>query len=52
MKYFVINYADGEYRHGEWENYYDCLDYAETNSNGYDFFIEEFDSEEDYLNSL
>lgn len=52
MKYFVIEYENGEYRHGEFNSYVDALNYAESHNSGYDFTIEEYDSEEDYLMNI
>lgn len=49
---YVINYENGEQRHGNFENYFDCLNYAESRNGGYGFTIEEYDSEEDYEQSL
>ena len=51
MKYFIIEYENGEYRHGEFNNYDDALNYAESYNSDYGFTIEEYDSEEDYLTS-
>lgn len=48
MKYYVISYENGEMRHGNFNSYADALNYAESRNGGYDFTIEEFDSEEDY----
>ena len=52
MKYYVISYENGETRYGDFNSYNDCLNYAESRNGGYDFTIEEYDSEEDYFNSL
>lgn len=52
MKYFVIEYENGEYRHGEFNSYSDALNYAESHNGGYDFTIDEYESEEDYEESL
>ena len=50
--FYVINYENGEQRHGNFEGYSDCLNYAESRNGGYGFTIEEYDSEEDYFNDL
>lgn len=50
--YYVINYENGEMRHGNFNSYSDCLNYAESNNGGYDFCIEEYESEEDYYNNI
>ena len=50
--FYIINYENGEQRHGNFYRYEDVLNYAETRNGGYDFTIEEYDSEEDYLNDL
>lgn len=52
MKYFVIEYENGEYRHGEFNSYSDALNYAESHNGGYNFTIDEYESEEDYEKSL
>lgn len=52
MKYYIITYENGEYRHGEFNSYSEALNYAESRNNGYEFTIEEYESEEDYENSL
>lgn len=50
--YYVINYENGEMRHGNFNSYSDCLNYAESNNGSYDFCIEEYESEEDYYNNI
>lgn len=50
--FYVINYESGEQRHGNFDSYSDCLNYAESRNGGYDFTIEEYDSEEDYYYNL
>ena len=50
--FYVINYENGECRHGNFNSYSDCLNYAESHNGGYNYTIEEYDSEDDYLNSL
>lgn len=52
MKFFVISYENGETRYGEFNDYSDALNYAESHNGGYDFTIEEYDSEEDYISYL
>lgn len=52
MKYYVINYENGSCRHGYFGSYTEALDYADNNNGGYEFTIEEYDSEEDYEESL
>lgn len=49
MKYYIITYENGAFRHGEFESYSDAINYAESNNSGYDYTIEEYDSEDDYL---
>lgn len=52
MKYFVIEYENGEYRHGEFNNYAEALNYAESHNSSYGFTIEEYENEEDYLMNI
>ncbi len=52
MKYYIIEYENGEYKHGEFNNYTDALNYAESHNSGYDYSISEYDSEEDYLMNI
>jgi hypothetical protein len=52
MKYYVIEYENGEFRHGYFNSYSEALNYAESHNGGYEYTISEYDSEEDYLNSL
>lgn len=50
--FYVINYENGEMRHGEFYSYGEALNYAESHNGGHDFTIEEYDSEEEYLKNL
>lgn len=50
--YYVISYESGEMRQGEFENYSDALNYAESKNGGNDFTIEEYENEEVYNNNL
>ncbi len=52
MKFYVIEYENGAFRHGEFNSYSSALNYAESHNGGYDFTISEYDSEEDYWNNL
>lgn len=52
MKFYVIDYENGATRYGEFNNYSDAMNYAESANGGYDFLISEYDSEEDYENTL
>ena len=52
MKFYMIAYVNGVTRYGEFNNYNDALNYAESVNCGYDFLIFEYDSEEDYENTL
>ena len=52
MKFYIITYENGAMRHGEFRSYADCLNYAESCNGGWDFTIEEFESEEDYLANI
>lgn len=52
MKFYVIEYENGEVRYGDFRNYHNALSYAESRSGGYDFTISEYDSEEDYYNNI
>lgn len=49
MKYYVISYENGETRYGEFADYMSALNYAESRNGGYEFTIEEYDSEDDYF---
>ena len=51
MKFFVITYENGETRYGEFVDYTSALNYAESRNSGYNFTIEEYESEEEYFNS-
>ena len=52
MKFYVIDYENGATRYREFNNYNDAMNYAEGSNGGYDFLISEYDSEEDYENTL
>ena len=49
MKFYVISYENGETRYGEFAHYTSALNYAESRNGGYEFTIEEYDSENDYF---
>ena len=49
MKYFVIDFEDGRSINGKFDTYVDAVIYADSNCEGYDYTIEEYESEEDYL---
>ena len=49
--YYVISYENGETRYGEFADYMSALNYAESRNSGYDFTIEEYDSEDDYFSN-
>lgn len=48
----VINYENGETRYGEFNNYNDCLNYAESRNGGHAYTIDEYENEEEYEKSL
>ncbi len=48
MKFYVIKYENGEVRHGEFRDYTDALNYAESRTGGWDFTITEYDNCENY----
>lgn len=50
--FYVINYENGEARYGDFNSYADALNYAESHNGGYDFTIDEYENEEDYLENL
>lgn len=50
--FYVINYENGATRYGEFNSYADCLNYAESNNGGYEYTIEEYESEEEYFDNL
>ena len=47
--FYIITYEDGTTKYGEFEDYEDCLYYAEYYNQGSDYTIEEYESEESYL---
>ena len=49
MKFYIINYENGSNRFGYFESYNEALNYAECNSGGDNFTIEEYENELDYL---
>lgn len=49
MKYFVIGFEDGRSINGKFDTYVDAVIYADSHCDGYDYTIEEYESEEDYL---
>lgn len=51
MKFYRISYESGEVRYGEFADHSSALNYAESRSGGYEFTLEEYDSEEDYENN-
>lgn len=52
MKYYTIDYDDGTYKHGYFNSYCEALDYAESFNVGHEFFLAEYENEEDYFRSL
>lgn len=52
MKYYVINYENGSQRTGDFNNYDDALNYAESCNGGWNFNITEYDSQEDVEENL
>ena len=48
MKFYVITYENGKVMTGEFNSYIDALNYAESSNGGYDFTVEEYESEDDY----
>lgn len=52
MKFYVIDYENGATRYGEFNDYNEALNYAESSNGGYEFTIEEYDSQEDWENSF
>lgn len=52
MKFFVISYENGETRYGEFADYADALHYAKKHNSGWNFTIEEYNSEDDYADAL
>lgn len=50
--FYVINYENGETRYGEFNNYNDCLNYAESRNGGYDYTIDEYANEEEYEGNM
>ena len=52
MKFYVISYENGETRYGEFADYTNALNCAASRNGGYDFTIEEYNSEYEYLSNL
>ena len=50
-KFYVIDYDNGARRCGEFKNYTECLNYAESVNGEHDFTIYECESEEEYFNA-
>lgn len=50
--FYVIDYENGAVRYGDFNSYIDALNYAESNNKGYDFTVSEYDSEDDYYESI
>ena len=48
MKYYEINYENGDYRHGEFRNIFEADEYAQSHNGGYDYTIDEFEDEDEY----
>ena len=51
MKFYVISYEDGSTSYAEFSSYIDALNWAESNANGCEFTIEEYESENEYFES-
>lgn len=51
-RFYIIRYESGEVRHGEFRNREEAQNYAESHNGGYDFTIEEYDDEEEFLNEI
>lgn len=49
MKFYIISYENGAERYGEFSSYSAAVNYAESFNGGYNFTIEEYDSEDEYL---
>lgn len=47
-KFYVIDYDNGAMGCGEFKNYTECLNYAESVNGEHDFTIYEYESEEEY----
>lgn len=52
MKFYVIEFENGAYRHGYFNSYQEAIDYADSFNGGWDYTISDYDSEDDYDNSL
>lgn len=50
--FYVIRYENGAERYGTFYRYADAVNYAESRSGGWNYTIEEYDSEDDYLNNI
>lgn len=52
MRFYVIKYENGVVRYGEFATYKDAENYAESYNGGYDYTISDYDSVEEYDESL
>ena len=52
MTFFVIEWANGEFRHGYFDSYNEAVRYADSVMDWIDYTVSEYDSEEDYFNTL
>lgn len=50
--FYIIRYENGAVRYGEFSRYSDAVNYADSFNGGWDYTIEECDSEDDYLNNI
>lgn len=52
MRFYVIKYDDGRFKCGEFPDFGSAYDYAISNSNGSEFLLSDYASEDDYFANL
>lgn len=52
MRFYVIEYDDGRFKCGEFPDFASAYDWATENSNGAEFTLCDYDSEDDYFANL
>ena len=52
MKYYLIEWENGEFRHGYFTSYNEAVNYADSVMDFIDYTISEYDSEEDYFKTF
>lgn len=50
--FYVIEYENGVCRYGNFNNYNEALNYAESCNGGWNFTISEYENEEEYYKNI